>query len=99
MSIPFGTLHARNVVAEIFSYVEYNDEVSDIMQSCSHLTRAYFINADLLKRFLVEKPYCLVGPAAFKVISISQTRCFEADFLAGAFLDVFDKFKTEIIEL
>ena len=105
-SIPFGTLYARNVVAEIFSYVEYKNEVFDIMQSCSHLTRAYFINADLLKGFLIVKPYCLEGIAAFTVISnekqsrAQSARCIDADFLADAFYnDVIDYFETEMIEL
>ena len=105
-SIPFGTLYARNVVAEIFSYVEYKNEVSDIMQSCSHLTRAYFINADLLKGFLIVKPYCLEGIAAFTVISnrmqsrAQSAQCIDADFLVDAFCyDVIDYFETEMIEL
>ena len=90
------------MVAEIFSYVGYKEEgeVSDLMQSCSHLTRAYFINAGLLKGFLLVKPDYLKGIPSFRVISRFNPRSLtDADLLASEFCGLSEEFKNKMIEL
>ena len=48
----FG-LQARPPIAHILSFLGYIHEVMPIMQTLSHSTRAYVINTDGLKSFLV----------------------------------------------
>ena len=55
--LPFS-LESRNGVAIVFSYFGDSEEVSCFMQTASHMTRAYYINAKGLKGFLV--PYSIV---------------------------------------
>ena len=91
------------MVAEIFSYVGYKEEgeVSDIMQRCSHLTRAYFINADLLDGFFVVEPDYIPEKAAFTIIMNRNKYKVEknGDFSVDVFLEVFDEFEAKMIEL
>ena len=71
------------------------------MQSSSHLTRVYFVNADFLEGFLLERPY-VPEVAAFTVKARYKYRLpkyEDADLLADEFLDVLETFKTEMIEL
>ena len=53
-NLPYGNLTSRPAVAIVFTYMGDREEVSDLMQKTSHETRAYFVNADGLKGFLVE---------------------------------------------
>ena len=52
--IPFGNLQSRFSVATVLSFWGNKQEVSNLMQTLSHITRIYFVNADMLKGFLVN---------------------------------------------
>ena len=52
--IPFTGLESRACIATVFSYYGYSEEVSDFMKRASHQTRAYFVNADKLRGFLMR---------------------------------------------
>ena len=51
-ALPFGSIESRVPVALIWSYYGDTLEVSWLMQRLSHKTRAYFVNAGMLKGFL-----------------------------------------------
>ena len=53
-SLPFGALQARSVIAIVFSYADYKDQVIRLILRLSHNARAYIHNADGLKGFLIE---------------------------------------------
>ena len=50
--LPFGNLKTRNGTAIVLSYYGNNVEVFELMQTTSHLSRAFIINANGLKGFL-----------------------------------------------
>ena len=50
-SLIFG-IHARPPIGHILSFLGYSHEVIPIMQTLSHATRAYIINADGLPGFI-----------------------------------------------
>ena len=52
-AIPFGKLQSRAPVAIMLSFFGFNYQVQDLMQKLSHKTRAYFVNAEGLKGFLL----------------------------------------------
>ena len=52
--IPFGNLQSRAAVATILSFWGSKHQVSNLMQTLSHFTRIYFVNAKMLKGFLVN---------------------------------------------
>ena len=52
-SLIFG-LQARPPIAHILAYFGYSYEVMHLMQTLSHATRAFFVNADGLQGFLVQ---------------------------------------------
>ena len=52
--IPFGAIVSKCAIAIILSFYGPKDDVHDLMQRTSHLTRVYFMNEDRLKGFLVE---------------------------------------------
>ena len=52
-ALPLGSIQSRNVLAILFSLYGDSHDVSWLMQRLSHSSRAYFINAGLLKGFLV----------------------------------------------
>ena len=51
--IPFGTIGSKCAIAIILSFYGLKDDVNDLMQRMSHLTRVYFTNENRLKGFLV----------------------------------------------
>ena len=53
--IPFGTIVSRYAIALILGYYSSSEDVLDLMQRTSHLTRVYFINEDRLEGFLISK--------------------------------------------
>ena len=59
ISLPFGKIQSRHAIAMMLSYFGSNEEVYDIMRRTSHKTRAYIINAEGLKGFLV--PYSVTS--------------------------------------
>ena len=50
--IPFGTIISRYAVALILSFYGPRDDVHDLMQRTSHLTRVYFVYQNRLRGFL-----------------------------------------------
>ena len=50
---PFN-LESRLGIAKVFQYFGWSWQVADFMQDCSNRTRAYFVNANRLKGFLIE---------------------------------------------
>ena len=50
--LPFGVIQSRNALAKTWSCYGDREEVSWLLQRLSHKTRAYFVNAHLLKGFL-----------------------------------------------
>ena len=51
--LPFGVLASRNATAVILSFYGDRLEVNRLMQCLNNTSRAYFVNADQLKGFLV----------------------------------------------
>ena len=54
LKIPFGKIVSKYAISIILSYYGPSDDVHDLMQRTSHLTRAYFINEDRLRCFLIK---------------------------------------------
>lgn len=54
--LPFGQLQSRIGIALVLSYLDFNEEIADLMQKISHLSRVYFINGNGLKGFLIQSP-------------------------------------------
>ena len=52
--MPFCSIVSRPALGIIWSYYGDSHDVSWLMQRGSHRTRAYFVNSDLLKGFLVR---------------------------------------------
>ena len=52
--LPFEGIQSRHATAVILSFVGYLHQVPGILQKLSHKTRAYIVNADGLKGFLVK---------------------------------------------
>ena len=50
--LPFGAIKARGPVAIVMSFYGNNEVVTGLMQTLSHKTRAYIVNAKGLKGFL-----------------------------------------------
>ena len=57
-------MYARPVVAIIFSFYGFADEVYELMQTTSHTTRAYIHAADGLKGFLIPSISTLLKQAS-----------------------------------
>ena len=53
-SLPLGKLQSRVCSALVLSFLGDNDQVSNLMQTINHKTRAYFQNSAGLKGFLVK---------------------------------------------
>ena len=70
------------------------------MQRCSHSTRAYFVNANMLKAFLVVKP--IIRKASFQVkvcISMRGWSLYDPDLLVDEFMNNFQEFSTKLLDL
>lgn len=52
--MPLPGIQARGPTAMILSFMSYKHEVVPILQNLSHGARAYILNANGLKGFLVE---------------------------------------------
>ena len=51
--LPFP-LRTRIGLATVFSYYGHSGKVENLMQKASHTTRAYYVNANRLKGFVVQ---------------------------------------------
>ena len=51
--MPFEGIDGRGAMALMWSFVDWRNETTDLLQKISHRSRAYFFNAHGLKGFLV----------------------------------------------
>ena len=79
--MPFEGITGRRAMALVWTYVDWRNEVTDILQQLSHRSRAYFFNAHGLQGFLIKATPMLLLNQARTLGELEQvTRWQHIDF-------------------
>lgn len=67
--LPVRLIPSRHAMAVVLSYFGYFEDVIDLMQVLSHSTRAYIVNANYLRGFLIGSKILFLIRKHFEVCS------------------------------